>query len=148
METGCDMHVMIIEDDALLAMNLQILVEDLGASSSLIVASEREAVAQALNFPPALIIADLHLAQGLGASAIRTIRARVGDVPAVYVTGDPQEALRLDPTALVLSKPLKEHDLIAALARLKPFMAASTIDARPPGAPLPSVLPPTSRAIG
>jgi len=116
------MHILIIEDDALLAMNLQLLVEDLGASSSMIAASEQDAIRKAQRFPPDIIIADLHLPDGLGVSAVQAIRASAGGVPVVYVTGTPQEALRLDPDALVMSKPLREHELIAALARLKPLM--------------------------
>lgn len=142
------MHVMIIEDDALLAVNLQILVEDLGASSSLVAASEREAITHAARFRPSLIIADLHLREGLGVSAVQSIRGLVGPVPAVYVTGDPEEASRLDPTALVLTKPLQERQLVAALARLKPLMADSRIDARPADAPRSSGLPPISGALG
>ena len=116
------MHIMIIEDDALLAVNLQILVEDLGAASSLIVSSEKDAEIQAKRYPPGVIIADLHLKDGLGVSAVQKIRAAVGPVPVVYVTADPEEAKRLDPTALILSKPFQEEDLIAAIARLKPLM--------------------------
>ena len=116
------MHILIIEDDVLLAVNLQILVEDLGASSSQVAASEEGAIRQARHFPPSLIIADLHLEDGLGVTAVQTIRASHGNIPVVYVTGDPEEARRLEPTALILSKPLKEEELIAALERLKPLM--------------------------
>jgi CheY-like chemotaxis protein len=116
------MHILIIEDDALLAMNLQLLVEDLGASSSMIAGSERDAIQQAQRFPPDLIIADLHLPDGLGISSVHAIRSFAGAVPVVYVTASPEEARRLDPSALVLSKPLREHELITALARLKPLM--------------------------
>jgi DNA-binding response OmpR family regulator len=115
------MHILIIEDDALLAMKLQYLVEDLGASSSLIATSQSHAVAQAKRYPPDVIIADLHLGDGLGVEAVRLIRAADTGPPVVYVTGDPEEARRLDPGALVLSKPLREFELIAALARLKPL---------------------------
>jgi len=116
------MHILIVEDDALLAINIQMLVEDLGAASSQIVATEIAAIEQARRFRPNLIISDLHLQQGLGVTAVQTIRASIGNVPVVYVTGDPEEALRLDPAALVLSKPLKEKELIAAIERLKPLM--------------------------
>ncbi len=116
------MHILIIEDDAILAMSLQMLVEDLGASSSQIAKSEKAAIDQARSFAPDLIIADLHLEEGLGFDAVRTIRSMIGNRPAVYVTANPQEALRLDPTAIVLSKPLQEAQLIEALERLKPLM--------------------------
>jgi CheY-like chemotaxis protein len=116
------MHILIIEDDALLALNLQMLVEDLGASSSLIVASEQDAEAQAKRFPPDIIIADLHLKQGNGVSAVQRIRSGIGAVPVVYVTANPDEAARLDPDALVLSKPLREEELVTAIGRLKPLV--------------------------
>src|SRR5687768_14861828 len=104
------MHILIIEDDTLLAMTVQVLLEDLGATSTLVVSSEAAAVAQARRYRPNLIISDLHLAEGLGVAAVQAIRATVGKVPVVYVTGDPQEAKRLDPSALILSKPLKADE--------------------------------------
>ena len=117
------MHILIIEDDILLALGLQQLVEDLGATSSQIAYSEPAAILQAKLMRPNLIIADLHLAEGLGVSAIQAIRASSGNnIPAVYVTGNPDEARRLDPTALVLSKPLREEELIAAIRRLRPLV--------------------------
>jgi CheY-like chemotaxis protein len=116
------MHVLIIEDDTLLAMSLQALIEDLGAVSTLVVSSAQAAVMQATRYRPNLIISDLHLGDGLGNLAVQSIRSTVGAVPVVYVTGDPEEARRLDPTALVLSKPLKKAELIAAIERLKPLI--------------------------
>lgn len=116
------MHVLIIEDDLLLGMSVQALIEDLGAMSTMIVCSEQAAIAQAARYRPNLIISDLHLGDGLGHAAVQTIRSTVGTIPVVYVTGDPQDARRLDPTALVLSKPLKATELIAAIERLKPLI--------------------------
>jgi len=119
------MHVLIVEDDILLAMGLQVLIEELGATSTMVAPTEAAAVAQAHRFRPNLIVSDLHLADGLGVSAVSAIREAYGNIPVVYVTGDPEKAKRLDPSALALSKPLKDHELVKAIERLRPMMEDS-----------------------
>lgn len=116
------MHVLIVEDDTLLAMSLQALIEDLGATSTMVALTEASAIAYAHRYRPNLVVSDLHLADGLGADAVSAIRSTYGNTPVVYVTGDPEKARHLDPSALVLSKPLKDDELIAAIERLKPMM--------------------------
>lgn len=116
------MHVLIVEDDTLLAMNLQVLIEDLGALSTIIAPSATAAVEHARRYRPNFIVADLHLVDGSGVAAVREIQESYGPVPVVYVTGSPEEARRLDPTALILSKPLKDLELVAAIERLRPLM--------------------------
>ena len=122
------MHVLIVEDDMLIALSIQALLEELGAVSSQIVSSEQAAVAQARLYEPNLIISDLYLSEGLGATAVQAIRSSVGPVPTLYVTAAPDEALRRDPEALVLSKPLTKSALVAALQHLRPLISSKAGD--------------------
>jgi DNA-binding response OmpR family regulator len=82
------MHALIIEDEWLIALELQTLVLPLGFGSCDIAADEAEAVTMAMRRRPDLITADLCLAQGCGLVAVRTIRHLLGAIPVVYVTGN------------------------------------------------------------
>lgn len=106
------MHVLIIEDDALLAMNLQFFLEELGADSTSLAASQADAVREALKHPPDLIASDVQLLEGNGPDAVKAIKARLGDIPVVYVTGNPEEARELDPDAPVIEKPVRWLQLV------------------------------------
>ncbi len=49
------MHILIIEDDAILAMNLQFFLEELGADTTAIAATEAQAIREAMTHRPDLI---------------------------------------------------------------------------------------------
>lgn len=59
-------HVLIIENDWLLADHVAPLVEGAGATSTELADTEDEAVALALARPPAVIVSDVRLAAGTG----------------------------------------------------------------------------------
>ncbi|MFT3967808.1 MAG: response regulator [Sphingobium sp.] len=109
------MHILIIEDEALLAMNLRIFLEELGADSCAVAASEAEAIREALSRPPDLIASDVTLLEGSGPSAVRSIKARLGDIPVVYVTGQPGLIRDMDPAVPVVAKPILWLDLVQAV---------------------------------
>jgi CheY-like chemotaxis protein len=99
--------VMIIEDEAIIAMDLEALVERCGHRVVGIAASEAEAVALAERARPSLILADVNLGRGgNGASAVARILARES-VPVIFVTAYPEQLLSgegIEPT-YVLTKP-------------------------------------------
>jgi CheY-like chemotaxis protein len=106
------LHALIIEDELLIAMELEMHVMSLGFASSEIVFSERDAVASARRRHPDLITADFHLAQGTGLAAVRTIRHLLGAIPVVFVTG---HATLLDGVAdPVVDKPFTQAGLCRA----------------------------------
>jgi CheY-like chemotaxis protein len=107
------MHVLIIEDEALLALQLQIFLEELGADCSLAV-SEAEAVEEALRHKPDLIASDVQLSEGFGPAAVKVIQAKLGEIPVIYITGTPEDAREADPDAPVLAKPVKWLELVKA----------------------------------
>ena len=109
------MHVLIIEDEALLAMDLQCFLEELGADSCALADSEADAVRSAMEQPPDLITADMELREGTGLGAVRAIRKRIGEVPVVYVTGQPDRCEGLDDHTHAVRKPILWLELVEAL---------------------------------
>ena len=71
--------VLIIEDEALIALDLEALVENLGHKVTGVARTRTDAVTIARNKPPGLILADIQLADGssgLDAVNISSIRSR------------------------------------------------------------------------
>jgi CheY-like chemotaxis protein len=99
--------VMIIEDEAIIALDLEALVERAGHRVVGIAASEAEAVALAERTRPGLILADVNLGRGgNGSAAVARILERMS-VPVVFVTAYPEQLLSgrgIEPT-WVLTKP-------------------------------------------
>ena len=106
------MHILIIEDEAILAMHLQMFLEELGADSCAVAATQAEAVREALDHKPDLIASDVILPQGSGPGAVKMIRSRLGDIPVIYITGSPEEARLADPDPPVITKPIRWLDLV------------------------------------
>jgi CheY-like chemotaxis protein len=109
-------RVLIIEDEAIIAMDLQQLVESAGHEVVGIAASESEAVAIAERERPSLVLADVNLGHGGdGATAVERILARHA-APVIFVTAYPERLLtgsRLEP-AFVITKPFEPITLAVA----------------------------------
>lgn len=106
-------HVLIIEDDWIIADHIALLVEAAGARSVDMAATEDEAVTHAMLRPPAVIISDVNLGEGTGPSAVATIIARLGCVPVMFVTGEPRAFQPPFSDMPVLHKPVDDQTLIA-----------------------------------
>jgi CheY-like chemotaxis protein len=109
-------RVLIIEDEPIIAMDLQQLVESAGHEVVGIAASEDDAVAIAMRERPGLVLADVNLGQGGdGASAVERIIARHA-APVIFVTAYPERLLtgtRVEP-AFVITKPFEPTTLAVA----------------------------------
>ena len=109
-------RVLIIEDEPIIAMDLQQLVESAGHEVVGIAASEEEAVAIADSERPSLVLADVNLGLGGdGASAVERILARHA-APVIFVTAYPERLLtgsRVEP-AFVITKPFEPTMLAVA----------------------------------
>jgi len=110
------LRIVIVEDDALIAMDLADLLIGMGHDVRAIASTEAEAIAAEIRCEPNLMIVDGNLAEGSGPSAMRQILAR-RYVPHLYVTGDPQSLLRLAQHAVVVAKPFNMHALSNGIAR-------------------------------
>ena len=113
---GAAADVLIIEDEPIIAMDLEELVNGCGHRVVGVASSEAEAVDCARRTRPGLILADINLgAGGDGASAVSAI-TRTLDVPVIFVTAYPERLLTgeaVEP-AFVITKPFEPLTLAIA----------------------------------
>jgi CheY-like chemotaxis protein len=107
-------HVLIIEDEPLIAMLVRDLLEEEGATSFSFAATQDDAVAAAISEPPALITSDVKLVEGTGPLAIAAIHHHLGPVPVIFITGTPAECQPCNPPGRVLTKPFNNSELASA----------------------------------
>ena len=108
--------IVVVEDDALIAMDLADLLIGMGHDVRAIVQTQSEAVAAAMRCQPDLMIVDGQLAEGSGVEAMRQVLAR-GFVAHFYITGDPLRLTGLTPNAVVVAKPFTLNVLASGIAR-------------------------------
>jgi CheY-like chemotaxis protein/DNA-directed RNA polymerase specialized sigma24 family protein len=108
--------VLIIEDEPIIAMDIEELVANCGHRVVGVAATEKDAVEIAERERPGLILADINLgAGGDGSSAVSRILA-VHHVPVIFVTAYPERLLTgeaLEP-AFVITKPFEPLTLAIA----------------------------------
>ncbi len=109
-------RVLIIEDEPIIALDIQDLVERCGHSVVGIAATETEAVQIARAERPSLVLADINLgAGGDGATAVARILRDV-TAPVIFVTAFPERLLTGDAVepAFVITKPFDPTTLAVA----------------------------------
>ncbi|OBV09973.1 response regulator [Erythrobacter dokdonensis] len=121
--------VLVIEDEPLIAMQLEDLVAGLGHTISATAATRtqaREAVAERM---PGLVLADIQLADGSsGLDAVEDILS-LGSVPVIFITAYPERLLtgdRPEPTYLV-TKPFQEATVRAAISQALFFRSSQPL---------------------
>ena len=111
--------VLIIEDDTIIAMELESLVESLGHRVLGVARTHREAVALARKQKPGLILADIQLADGSsGLDAVNDL-LNTFEVPVIFITAYPERFLtgeRPEPAFLV-SKPYQPATVSALVSQ-------------------------------
>lgn len=116
LRAGVAARVLIIEDEPIIALDLQQLVESAGHEVVGVAASEEEAVAIAEAERPSLVLADINLGEGGdGAHAVARILERQ-TAPVIFVTAYPERLLTgaaLEP-AFVITKPFEPTTLAVA----------------------------------
>jgi len=111
--------VVIIEDEPLIAMDLEQLVQGLGHRVVRVARTERQAIEDVKQTRPGLVLADIQLADG--SSGIDAANEFLQDfsVPVIFVTAFPERlltGLRPEPTFLI-SKPFQAHALKAVISQ-------------------------------
>ena len=109
-------HALIIEDEMLIALEVESLLHDFGFATCDIVDNPADAVASALAHRPDLVTADLRIFGGTGVDAVAAITLRLGPVPHIFVTGN-ADMLNGQTAAPVVDKPLTRHALAEACRR-------------------------------
>jgi CheY-like chemotaxis protein len=120
-ELAADMatDIMIIEDEPLIAMDLEALVEGLGHNVTGVARTRTEAVALAGTKRPGLILADIQLADGSsGLDAVNDL-LRAFEVPVIFITAYPERFLtgeRPEP-AFLIAKPFQPANVSAVISQ-------------------------------
>ena len=123
-------RVMIIEDEPIIAMDIETIVRDLGHEVTGVAVTRDEAVALAMEDRPGLVLADIQLADdSSGIDAVKDILAEF-QVPVIFITAFPERLLtgeRPEPTFLI-TKPFQRTTVKAAISQAL-FFDESTVPA-------------------
>jgi DNA-directed RNA polymerase specialized sigma24 family protein/CheY-like chemotaxis protein len=109
-------RVLIIEDEPLIALDIEGLVTDIGHEVVGVAATHKEALAFAREKRPELILADIQLADGSsGIEAVNEILMEL-NVPVIFITAYPERLLTGDKPepAFLVTKPFK-HEMVKAV---------------------------------
>jgi CheY-like chemotaxis protein len=130
MATSVSGRVMIIEDEAIIAMDIQAIVTEMGHTVTGIARTRTEAVALANALRPDLILADIQLADNSsGIEAVNDILAQFEETPVVFITAFPERLLtgkRPEP-AFLITKPFAEDQVISAVSQAMFFSSTETL---------------------
>lgn len=122
--------VMIIEDEAIIAMDLETIISDMGHRVTGVATTRDEAVSLARADQPDLILADIQLADNSsGIDAVNDILADLGDRPVIFITAFPERLLtgeKHEP-AFLISKPYAEDQVISAISQAMFFSSTETL---------------------
>ncbi|MGH6614859.1 response regulator [Sphingomonas sp.] len=112
-------RVLIIEDEPIIAMDIEAIVRDLGHDVTGVAVTRDEAVALAMEDRPGLVLADIQLADdSSGIDAVKDILAEFR-VPVIFITAFPERLLtgeRPEPTFLI-TKPFQRSTVKAAISQ-------------------------------
>lgn len=111
--------VLIIEDEPLIAHDLQTIVEELGHRVIGTARTHGEALAEIAERKPGLILADIQLADG--SSGLEAVNEILGDlsIPVIFVTAYPERFLTGEPPepAYLIAKPFRVEALKAVISQ-------------------------------
>ncbi len=132
MEDSVRGRVLVIEDEAIIAMDIAAIVETMGHSVTGIARTRSEAVDLAARDRPDLILADIQLADNSsGIDAVNDILAQFDDLPAIFITAFPERLLtgeRPEP-AFLINKPYTEEQVRSAVSQAMFFSSTETLSA-------------------
>lgn len=111
--------VLIIEDEPIIAMDIETIVRDLGHEVTAIAVTREDAVREAMAERPGLVLADIQLADdSSGIDAVKDILSEFS-VPVIFITAFPERLLtgeRPEPTFLI-TKPFQRSTVKAAISQ-------------------------------
>ena len=120
-------RVLIIEDEPIIAMDIETIVRDLGHEVTGVAVTRDEAVSEAKANPPTLVLSDIQLADN--SSGIDAVQDILNDhpVPVIFITAFPERLLtgdRPEPTFLI-TKPFQSATVKAAISQALFFNEAT-----------------------
>ncbi|AEI96382.1 response regulator [Roseobacter litoralis] len=122
--------VMIIEDEAIIAMDLESIVSEMGHRVTGIASTRAEAVALGKADAPDLILADIQLADNSsGIDAVNDLIEALGERPVIFITAFPERLLtgeKHEP-AFLISKPYAEDQVVSSVSQAMFFSSTETL---------------------
>jgi DNA-directed RNA polymerase specialized sigma24 family protein len=122
--------VLIIEDEAIIAMDLEAIVSGMGHKVVDIARTREGAVTLGTKHAPDLILADIQLAdKSSGIDAVNDLLATLGDVPVIFITAFPERLLTGDrpEPAFLIAKPYTEEQVRAAVSQAMFFASTESL---------------------
>ena len=132
MEQSVRGRVMIIEDEAIIAMDIRSIVADMGHEIVGIARTRTAAVEMGLREQPDLILSDIQLSDNSsGIDAVNDLLEQFGKIPVIFITAFPERLLtgeRPEP-AFLISKPYTEDEVRTAVGQAMFFSSTETLKA-------------------
>lgn len=123
-------RVLVIEDEAIIAMDIMAIVEHMGHQVTGNARTRTAAVDLARKDPPDLILADIQLAdKSSGIDAVNDILGGQSDVPVVFITAFPERLLTGDrpEPAFLITKPYTEEQVRSAVSQAMFFASTEPL---------------------
>ncbi|PVH29147.1 response regulator [Pararhodobacter oceanensis] len=131
LERSVSGKIMIIEDEAIIALHIKKIVTELGHDVTGVARKHKDAVKLAAQARPDLILSDIQLADGSsGLEAVNEILEASGDIPVIFITAFPERLLtgeRPEP-AFLISKPYTEDQVRSAVSQAMFFASSAVIE--------------------
>ena len=123
--------VMIIEDEAIIAMDIESIVAEMGHRITGVARTRDEAVALGKSDPPDLILADIQLADNSsGIDAVNDLLDALGARPVIFITAFPERLLtgQKPEPAFLISKPYSVDQVVSAVSQAMFFSSTETLN--------------------
>ncbi|EBA08421.1 two-component response regulator [Sagittula stellata E-37] len=122
--------IMIIEDEAIIAMDLESIVGDMGHMVTGIAKTETEALKLFGEEQPDLILSDIQLADlSSGIDAVNKILGENASIPVIFITAFPERLLTGESPepAFLIAKPYTEEQVRSAVSQAMFFSSTETL---------------------
>lgn len=122
--------VLVIEDEAIIAMDLHSIVTSMGHNVTGIGRTRDAAIELGLKKTPDLILADIQLADNSsGIDAVNALLEQIGEIPVIFITAFPERLLTGDKPepAFVIAKPYTEDQVRSAVGQAMFFSSTETL---------------------
>lgn len=133
MQDSVSGKVLVIEDEAIIAMDIQSIVAEMGHAITGVARTRAMAVEVGRRERPDLILADIQLADNSsGIDAVNDLLTHFGDIPVIFITAFPERLLTGDKPepAFLISKPYTEEQVRSSVSQAMFFASTETLHAQ------------------
>ena len=130
MQDSVSGKVLVIEDEAIIAMDIQSIVADMGHQITGVARTRAGAVELGKKDRPDLILADVQLADNSsGIDAVNDLLGHFGDIPVIFITAFPERLLtgKKPEPAFIISKPYSEEKVRSSVSQAMFFSSTQTL---------------------